>query len=157
MNFGQYLIENWIAISVAIGGGIGYLFEGKKRKAELASIQIQNKSSEMTMKTTLETSSQEIFQKLLSTVSVQIDEMRENLAEMKEENTKLKARVLELESQLVTSNEERVKLLDAQVKSKLQSEADSLLISNLQNEVTDLKQKLESYEKQLKAFRKERK
>ena len=152
MNIGQYLLENWIAISVALGGGIGYLLEGKKRKAELAAIQLQNKSSEITMKTTLESSSQEIFQKLLSTVSTQIDEMRENLAEMKEENTKLKARVLELESQLLAANEERVELLDAQVKSKLQSEADSILISNLQNEVTNLKKKLENYEKQLKAL-----
>lgn len=157
MNIIQYLLDNWLAISVAVGGGIGYLFEGKKRKAELLALQIQNQSSEVTMKTTLEASSQEIFQKLLTTVSVQIDEMRENLSELKEENTKLKARVLELESQLAAANDERVELLSEQNRYKIQSDSDGILISNLQDEVKNLKLKLEGYEIQLKTFRKERK
>ena len=153
----NYLLENWMPISVAIGGVIAYFLDGKKRKAELIAIQVQNKSNEVSMKTTLESSSQEIFKSLLATVSEQIDEMRENLAEIRDENLKqkdiisaMKTQILDLETQLIESNRERAELLNEQSKYKKQSAADSIRITEQQTEINELRAKIETLERKNK-------
>ena len=153
----NYLLENWMPISVAISGVIAYFLDGKKRKAELIAIQVQNKSNEVSMKTTLESSSQEIFKSLLATVSEQIDEMRENLAEIRDENLKqkdiisaMKTQILDLETQLIESNRERAELLNEQSKYKKQSAADSIRITEQQTEINELRAKIEILERKNK-------
>ena len=153
----KYLLENWMPIRVAIGGVIAYFLDGKKRKAELIAIQVQNKSNEVSMKTTLESSSQEIFKSLLATVSEQIDEMRENLAEIRDENLKqkdiisaMKTKILDLETQLIESNRERAELLNEQSKYKKQSAADSIRITEQQTEINELRAKIEILERKNK-------
>lgn len=133
----NYLIDNLLPIAIAIGGAIAWIFDRKKRDAEYKSALAANKQSEATALQGM----QEVYDKFVGDVKVQIDSL-------KEENKDLKERVKELENELKTSNEEREKLSE-QIKSfKEQSAKDSKLIISL-------KMKIESYEKELKSFRKE--
>ena len=139
----NYLMENWMPIGVAIGGMIGWFFDSKKRKAELIALQLANEQNKTSIKTGLETASTDIYKKLFDTVSVQIDEMRENLNEMREENVKLKAKITDLENQLDLVNKERLDLINQ--------------VRDFKNQNDELKIKIESYEKELKLYRKENK
>lgn len=139
----NYLMENWMPISVAIGGMIGWFFDSKKRKAELIALQLANEQNKTSIKTGLETASTDIYKKLFDTVSVQIDEMRENLSEMHEENLKLKEKIIDLENQLDVVNKERLELINQ--------------VQNFKYQNDELKIKIESYEKELKLYRKENK
>lgn len=139
----NYLMENWMPISVAIGGMIGWFFDSKKRKAELIALQLANEQNKTSIKTGLETASTDIYKKLFDTVSVQIDEMRENLSEMREENLKLKEKITDLENQLDVVNKERLELINQ--------------VQNFKYQNDELKIKIESYEKELKLYRKENK
>ena len=139
----NYLMENWMPISVAIGGMIGWFFDSKKRKAELIALQLANEQNKTSIKTGLETASTDIYKKLFDTVSVQIDEMRENLSEMREENLKLKEKITDLENQLDLVNKERLDLINQ--------------VRDFKNQNDELKIKIESYEKELKLYRKENK
>ena len=139
----NYLVENWMPISVAIGGMIGWFFDSKKRKAELIALQLANEQNKTSIKTGLETASTDIYKKLFDTVSVQIDEMRENLSEMREENLKLKEKITDLENQLDLVNKERLDLINQ--------------VRDFKNQNDELKIKIESYEKELKLYRKENK
>lgn len=139
----NYLMENWMPIGVAIGGMIGWFFDSKKRKAELIALQLANEQNKTSIKTGLETASTDIYKKLFDTVSVQIDEMRENLSEMREENLKLKEKITDLENQLDLVNKERLDLINQ--------------VRDFKNQNDELKIKIESYEKELKLYRKENK
>ena len=139
----NYLMENWMPIGVAIGGMIGWFFDSKKRKAELIALQLANEQNKTNIKTGLETASTDIYKKLFDTVSVQIDEMRENLSEMHEENLKLKEKITDLENQLDLVNKERLDLINQ--------------VRDFKNQNDELKIKIESYEKELKLYRKENK
>ena len=139
----NYLMENWMPIGVAIGGMIGWFFDSKKRKAELIALQLANEQNKTSIKTGLETASTDIYKKLFDTVSVQIDEMRENLSEMREENLKLKEKITDLENQLDLVNRERLDLINQ--------------VRDFKNQNDELKIKIESYEKELKLYRKENK
>ena len=136
-------MENWMPIGVAIGGMIGWFFDSKKRKAELIALQLANEQNKTSIKTGLETASTDIYKKLFDTVSVQIDEMRENLSEMREENLKLKEKIIDLENQLDVVNKERLELINQ--------------VQNFKYQNDELKIKIESYEKELKLYRKENK
>ena len=139
----NYLMENWMPIGVAIGGMIGWFFDSKKRKAELIALQLANEQNKTSIKTGLETASTDIYKKLFDTVSVQIDEMRENLSEMREENLTLKEKITDLENQLDLVNKERLDLINQ--------------VRDFKNQNDELKIKIESYEKELKLYRKENK
>ena len=139
----NYLVENWMPISVAIGGMVGWFFDSKKRKAELIALQLANEQNKTSIKTGLETASTDIYKKLFDTVSVQIDEMRETLSEMREENLKLKEKITDLENQLDLVNRERLDLINQ--------------VRDFKNQNDELKIKIESYEKELKLYRKENK
>ena len=139
----NYLMENWMPIGVAIGGMIGWFFDSKKRKAELIALQLANEQNKTSIKTGLETASTDIYKKLFDTVSMQIDEMRENLSEMREENLKLKEKITDLENQLDLVNKERLDLINQ--------------VRDFKNQNDELKIKIESYEKELKLYRKENK
>ena len=139
----NYLVENWMPIGVAIGGMVGWFFDSKKRKAELIALQLANEQNKTSIKTGLETASTDIYKKLFDTVSVQIDEMRENLSEMREENLKLKEKIIDLENQLDVVNKERLELINQ--------------VQNFKYQNDELKIKIESYEKELKLYRKENK
>lgn len=139
----NYLMENWMPIGVAVGGMIGWFFDSKKRKAELIALQLANEQNKTSIKTGLETASTDIYKKLFDTVSVQIDEMRENLSEMREENLKLKEKITDLENQLDLVNKERLDLINQ--------------VRDFKNQNDELKIKIESYEKELKLYRKENK
>ena len=139
----NYLIENWMPIGVAVGGMVGWFFDSKKRKAELIALQLANEQNKTSIKTGLETASTDIYKKLFDTVSVQIDEMRENLSEMREENLKLKEKITDLENQLDLVNRERLDLINQ--------------VRDFKNQNDELKIKIESYEKELKLYRKENK
>ena len=69
--------------------------------------------------------------------------MRENLNEMREENVKLKAKITDLENQLDVVNKERLELINQ--------------VQNFKYQNDELKIKIESYEKELKLYRKENK
>lgn len=133
----QYLIDNLLPIGIAIAGAVAWFFDKRKRDAELKSVQVQNKHSEATAMQGM----QDVYDKFVEDVKIQ-------LVELKNENKDLRIRITELEENLRESAIEREGLISQMNEYKAQSEKDTKIIAQL-------KTKIESYEKELKAFRKE--
>ncbi len=133
----NYILENLLPIIIAISGAIAWFFDKRKREAELKSMLAQNKLQEATALQSM----QDVYDKFVEDVKIQISELRE-------ENVVLRARIRELEKQLIAANEERLHLIEQINKFKEQSQKDTKLIA-------ELKGKVEDYEKNLKIFRKE--
>lgn len=134
----NYFIDNLLPILIAIGGGVGWIYDRNKRKAEYQSILATNKQAEATALQGM----QDVYDKFVEDVKLQIETLRQ-------ENSELKSRIKELEQELSASSKERSKLSDRIDEYKAQTEKDSKLI-------IQLKKKVESYESELKSFRKER-
>lgn len=127
----EYILDNLLPIAIAVGGAIAWIFDRKKRDAEYKSALAANKQSEASALQGM----QEVYDKFVDDVKIQIDAL-------KAENKELKERIKEIEKER--------ELLSEQIKSfKEQSDKDSKLIISL-------KKKIESYEKELNIFRKER-
>lgn len=133
----EYILSNLLPLGIAIAGSIAWFFDKRKREAELKSILAQNKLQEATALQSM----QDVYDKFVEDVKIQISELRE-------ENAILRARIRELEKQLIAANEERLHLIEQINNFKEQSQKDTKLIA-------ELKGKVEGYEKNLKIFRKE--
>lgn len=134
----NYLLENILPIGIALAGAIAWVFDKRKRDAELETLKSQNKQQEASALSGM----QDVYDRFVEAVKKQIEELRE-------ENSQLKERIFTLEQQLVDAEKERGELVALVDTFKKQSERDGILIS-------ELKQKVESYEKGLRKFKKER-
>lgn len=112
--FWVYIAENLLPIGVAVAGVVAWLFDKRKRKAEVDSITAINKQGEASALALME----ESYQKFIKEVQRQLDEVRAENAQLKEQ----------------------IKTFTAQ------AEKDARLIS-------ELKWKIESYERELKKFK----
>lgn len=128
----DYLLNNSLAIGVALVGLIGWFLESKKRKVEMETIIAQNKQQEASALSTM----QGTYAVFTEDVKIQI-----NI---------LKKRILELEKQLFDSNQDREALKRQIDGFQRQAKKDALVIG-------ELRRKLNNYEKELEKFRVERK
>ena len=110
----MYVAENLLPIGIAIAGVVAWFFDRRKRKAEVDSISAMNKQGEASALALME----ESYQKFIKEVQRQLDEVRAENAQLKEQLRTFTA----------------------------QAEKDARLIS-------ELKGKVESYEKELKMFK----
>ena len=128
----DYLLNNSLAIGVALVGLIGWFLESKKRKVEMETIIAQNKQQEASALSTMQVT----YAVFTEDVKIQI-----NI---------LKKRILELEKQLFDSNQDREALKRQIDGFQRQAKKDALVIG-------ELRRKLNNYEKELEKFRVERK
>ena len=135
----EYFLDNLLPLGIAVSGAIAWFLDKRKRNAELQSVIASNKQSEATAMTGM----QDVYDRF-------VEDVRKQLLELREENSQLKQRVSELESQLSSAEKERVELIKQVNTFKEQSKKDGEVI-------LELKGMVESYEKELKTFRKERK
>lgn len=142
----NYLMDNLLPLAIAVGGGIAWILDKQKRKAELESVKINNEQSKALNKQNEAgalAGMQEEYAKFVEVV-------RKEIAELREENTALKNRVKDLERELKVSAGERTQLSGQLGEFKVQAEKDAKLIRELNT-------KIQNYEKEMKVFRKERK
>ena len=135
----EYFLDNLLPLGIAVSGAIAWFLDKRKRNAELQSVIASNKQSEATAMTGM----QDVYDRF-------VEDVRKQLLELRDENSQLKQRVSELESQLSSAEKERVELIKQVNTFKEQSKKDGEVI-------LELKGMVESYEKELKTFRKERK
>ena len=139
-------MDNLLPVAIAVGGGIAWILDKQKRKAELESVKISNEQSKALNKQNEAgalAGMQEEYAKFVEVV-------RKEIAELREENTALKSRVKDLEKELKASADERTQLSEQLGEFKVQAEKDAKLIRELNT-------KIQNYEKEMKVFRKERK
>lgn len=135
----QYILDNLLPLGIALSGAIAWIFDKRKRKAELQSVITQNKQAEATALSGM----QDVYDHFVEDVKSQLEDLRQ-------ENSNLKKRVSELELQLSSVEEERAELTHQLSMFKEQSKKDGEVIA-------ELKLQVDGYEKELKSFRKERK
>ena len=135
----EYFLDNLLPLGIAVSGAIAWFLDKRKRNAELQSVIASNKQSEATAMAGM----QDVYDRF-------VEDVRSQLLELRDENSQLKQRVSELESQLSSAEKERIELIKQVNTFKEQSKKDGEVI-------LELKGMVESYEKELKTFRKERK
>ena len=126
----NYLIDNMLPIVIAIGGAIAWLSERRKRKADIASVEVVTAQGNA-----------EVFQKMRNSYNEFVLDLNTRLDELRNENAELKKEVAELRKQLSGADKERVELTSK--------------VHDLETQNTRLKQELEKYQKELKLYRKE--
>ena len=126
----NYLIDNMLPIVIAIGGAIAWLSERRKRKADIASVEVVTAQGNA-----------EVFQKMRNSYNEFVLDLNTRLDELRNENAELKKEVAELRKQLSGADKERVELTSK--------------VHDLEAQNAHLKQELEKYQKELKLYRKE--
>ncbi len=76
-----YIAENLLPIGIAIAGVVAWFFDKRKRKAEVGSITAMNKQGEASALALME----ESYQKFIKEVQRQLDEVRVENAQLKEQ------------------------------------------------------------------------
>ena len=126
----NYIIDNMLPIMIAIGGAIAWLSERRKRKADIASVEVVTAQGNA-----------EVFQKMRNSYNEFVLDLNTRLDELRNENAELKKEVAELRKRLSGAETERVELTNK--------------VHDLETQNTRLKQELEKYQKELKLYRKE--
>jgi len=148
----QYIIDNLLPLGMAVAGAIVWIFDKRKRDAEIEGMDTQNVKAKADVLSEIKEAydgfAVEIRQQLAN-VKGENGKLKESISEILKENEDLRKSIATLEYELNISTLEREKL-KAQVSGFIdQAERDAKLIARLQR-------KIESYEKEIKAFRKER-
>ena len=133
----NYLSENLLPIGVAVAGAVAWIADRYKRKAELDGV---NANSEVTKTSAMQTM-QEIYKTLTEQIKVEIDALKCEINTLKKDNNELVNKVKSLEEALKLANTEVENL-------RKQADKDGETIKTM-------KAKIESYEKELKIYRKE--
>ena len=128
----NYLIDNLLPIAIAIGGAIAWLSERRKRKADIAGVEVITAQGNA-----------EVFQKMRNSYNEFVLDLNARLDELRNENAELKEEIAELRKQLSGAETERVELVNK--------------VHDLEAQNTELKAELEKYQKELKLYRKETK
>lgn len=148
----QYIIDNLLPLGMAVAGVIVWIFDKRKRDAEIESMDTQNVKAKADVLSEIKEAydgfAVEIRQQLAN-IKVENGKLKESISELLEENKDLRKSIATLEYELNISTLEREKLKSQISNFTDQAERDAKLIARLQR-------KIESYEVEIKAFRKER-
>src|SRR5574344_884357 len=128
----NYLIDNMLPIAIAIGGAVAWLSERRKRKADIAGVEVVKAQGNA-----------EVFQKMRNSYNEFVLDLNTRLDELRRENAELRKEVSELRRQLSGAETERVELTNK--------------VHELEAQNAELKLELEKYQKELKLYRKETK
>ena len=128
----NYLIDNMLPIAIAIGGAIAWFSERRKRKADIAGVEVVTAQGNA-----------EVFQKMRNSYNEFVLDLNTRLDELRSENEELKKEIAELRKRLSGAETDRVELTNK--------------VHDLENQNAELKSELEKYQKELKLYRKENK
>src|SRR5574344_575762 len=95
----NYLIDNMLPIAIAIGGAVAWLSERRKRKADIAGVEVVTAQGNA-----------EVFQKMRNSYNEFVLDLNTRLDELRKENAELRKEVSELRKQLSGAETERVEL-----------------------------------------------
>ena len=132
-----------LPIAIAIGGAIAWITESRKRKAEIKGVEVINKQGEATA-----------MQGMQSVYDKFVEDVRNQIAELRAENEDLRSEVAELKRAKTALQAEI-----AEVKKQAEIERKELTnkVHDLEAQNTELKLELDKYQKELKLYRKETK
>lgn len=139
MVIADYLLDNLLAILIAVGGAIAWFFDKRRRVAEIENLKSTNKQTE----TSALQGMQEAYDKFVLDVNSQIDDLREK-------NYTLRKELKSLQEQLDTANTQRKKLEDQVKRFEVQSEKDAILIKQLKRAVEGYEERLNTSKKDVK-------
>ena len=132
MDILNWLMENVLSILIAAGGAIAWLSERRKRKADIAGVEVVTAQGNA-----------EVFQKMRNSYNEFVLDLNTRLDELRSENEVLKKEIAELRKRLSGAETERVELTNK--------------VHDLEAQNAELKLELEKYQKELKLYRKENK
>ena len=160
MDILNWLMNNVLAILIAAGGAIAWINERKKRKADVKSVEVNNRQGEATAMTGM----QAVYDTLVEDVKIQFAELRLESKNLKDQIAEDNANYLKSQKEI---SELRNKLSDAEKEiSELRkqlsgAETERVELTNkvhdLEAQNANLKSELEKYQKELKLYRKENK
>ena len=132
MDILNWLMDNVLSILIAAGGAIAWLSERRKRKADIAGVEVVTAQGNA-----------EVFQKMRNSYNEFVLDLNTRLDELRNENAELKKGIAELRKRLSGAETERVELTNK--------------VHDLEAQNAELKSELEKYQKELKLYRKENK
>lgn len=136
-NIWSYIMDNLLPVLTIIGGGIAWLVDRQQRKIALEKAKSENKGTEAAAMQGMQT----VYDDFVKDVEDKIKGFKEQIYE---QSLQIEA----LKSKLIIAEEERGNLLKEIECFRDQSKIDAQLISSL-------KTKVDTYEKELKLYRKE--
>ena len=149
-----------LPIAIAIGGAIAWLSERRKRKADVKSVEVNNRQGEATAMTGM----QAVYDTLVDDVKIQFAELRLESKNLKDQLVEVNANYMKSQKEI---SELRNKLSDAEkeiseLRKRLSgAENERVELTNkvhdLEAQNANLKSELEKYQKELKIYRKENK
>lgn len=134
----EFIVSTLLPILTSLGVAIGWLYDKKKRKAELQGLIVQNEQSEASL-----------FKSMQESYTILKVEMDDTVRRLLEDNKILKENMEILENRLEESKQERIKLTEQVERFKSQSKEDAKII-------TALKSRIERYEKDIMAIKRQR-
>ena len=132
MDILNWLMDNVLSILIAAGGAIAWLSERRKRKADIAGVEVVTAQGNA-----------EVFQKMRNSYNEFVLDLNTRLDELRNENAELIKEIAELLKRLSGAETERVELTNK--------------VHDLEAQNAELKLELEKYQKELKLYRKENK
>jgi len=92
----DFLRENWVPLLAVFGGGIAWLFDRKKRKAEVDRMKSENKATEAGALQSM----QSVYDNFVKDVQTQITGLIKEVNDLRAENKELRGKVCLLEKNL---------------------------------------------------------
>ena len=132
MDILNWLMDNVLSILIAAGGAIAWLSERRKRKADIAGVEVVTAQGNA-----------EVFQKMRNSYNEFVLDLNTRLDELRNENAELNKEIAELRKRLSGAETDRVELTNK--------------VHDLEAQNAELKLELEKYQKELKLYRKENK